>query len=307
MRTLGQNNLSIAILGPGAIGGFLAALFCNKGFRVICVSSDASFDLLSAEGISFESASLGSFTVRPSIVKLLKDRPDILFITTKATVLNDALKRIERNFTEDAIIIPLLNGIEHMAVIRAAYGGSVVAAAIGNIEVKRNSLNYIVHTTPSISPKVELASDREAAADELRMLVDLFSVIGIEARILKSEAEVLWTKLVRLNAIACAGSAANQPLGFIRMDKLWRSYLESCVQEATAVARAEGANIDPDAVMAQIDGLPAGLVTSMQRDIMAGKLSELDAIAGAVIRKGISCGIPCPTIEALVKKINEGL
>jgi 2-dehydropantoate 2-reductase len=61
--------------------------------------------------------------------------------------------------------------------------------------------------------------------------------------------------------------------------------------------------MDADAIMAQIDGFSSSLGTSMQRDVEAGRPSELDAIAGAVVRAGRRHGIACPITEGLMAQI----
>ena len=115
-----------------------------------------------------------------------------------------------------------------------------------------------------------------------------------------SEAQILWAKLVRLNALACTTSATDQPIGFIRADPEWRAALEGCLAEGAAVARAEGAELDAATPLAELEDAHPELGSSMQRDIAAGREPELDAIPGAVLRAGRRHGIECPTIARLV-------
>ena len=126
---------------------------------------------------------------------------------------------------------------------------------------------------------------------------------GIPAEIGPSEAQILWSKLVRLNALACTTSASDRPIGFIRSDPEWRAALVGCIEEAAAVANADGASIDPAARLAELDDAHAELCSSMQRDIAAGREPELDAIAGAVLRAGRRHGIECPTIARLSAQV----
>ncbi|MHB8656761.1 MAG: ketopantoate reductase family protein [Solirubrobacteraceae bacterium] len=120
-----------------------------------------------------------------------------------------------------------------------------------------------------------------------------------------SEAQILWSKLVRLNALACTTSAADRAVGFIRSDPQWRAALIGCIEEATAVANADGARIDPARRLAELDDAHAELRSSMQRDIAAGREPELDAIAGAVLRAAARHGLSCPTISRLCAQIAQ--
>jgi 2-dehydropantoate 2-reductase len=118
-----------------------------------------------------------------------------------------------------------------------------------------------------------------------------------------TEAEVMWSKLMRLNALALTTSAADQTIGYIRADPRWRSALEGCIRETAAVARAEGAALDPAATLQELEQAHADLGSSMRRDLAAGREPELDAIAGAVIRAGERHGLSSPTIEWLRDRV----
>lgn len=292
----------MAVLGPGAVGGFLAAVLWRGGIPVTCIATENTAEVINRQGISVESVVFGDFTARPKAVTRLDHEPDILFVTTKATTLEEALDRVDPRIVTDTVIVPLLNGLEHMQVLRARYGKRVVAGSI-SIEVSRRETNRIAHTTPFA--RIKLASDGDVPANRLTEIAQLLSSAGIETNVLESEAAVLWEKLVRLNAIACTTAASNRPLGFVRSDPWWRKQLEGCVREGAAVATADGAKMDSKEVMGQIDAMPATLTTSLQRDVAAGKPSELDAIPGAVVRSGARHGIDCRTIKGLMDMIKS--
>jgi 2-dehydropantoate 2-reductase len=114
----------------------------------------------------------------------------------------------------------------------------------------------------------------------------------------------LWSKLVRLNALACTTSAYDKLLGEIRSTPPLRAALVAAIEEGCAVGRAEGArDVDPARAMDELSAAHATLGSSMQRDIAAGRPPELDAIPGSVLRAGARHGIECPTIERLVAMI----
>jgi len=291
MNIHGQNKPTIAILGPGAIGGFLASLFFKNDFSVTCIAKKSLYESIKKNGIIFESKIYDNFVALPKVVTHLDFEPDILFITTKATDLSNALKRIKIDL-KNTTIVPLLNGIDHIDFLRSKYN-NVVAATIGNIEVKRLSSNHIIHTTTGL-PFIALSNDK---------ISQIISDIGIVAKVIPNEKELLWKKLVRLNAIACTTSATNKNIGFIRFDAFWREKLIECINESISVAYAEGVIIDANEVMEKIDKFPSTLGTSMQRDVALGKPSEIDHIACAIIRIGKKHGITCHTINIMIKMI----
>jgi 2-dehydropantoate 2-reductase len=123
-----------------------------------------------------------------------------------------------------------------------------------------------------------------------------------------SEAQVMWSKLVRLNALACTTSAYDKLLGEIRSTPELRADLVGAIEEACAVGRAEGADdVDPARALDELERAHETLGSSMQRDIAAGRTPELDAIPGAVLRAGVRHGMSCPTIERLLARIRAGV
>jgi 2-dehydropantoate 2-reductase len=107
-----------------------------------------------------------------------------------------------------------------------------------------------------------------------------------------------------LNALACTTSAYDKLLGEIRSTPQLREDLRGAIEEACAVARAEGASeADPDVALAELEAAHDTLGSSMQRDIAAGRTPELDAIPGSVLRAASRHGLACPTTERLVDRI----
>jgi 2-dehydropantoate 2-reductase len=286
----------IAVLGPGGVGGFLAAALARVGGDVTVVGREPTVERIGADGIHLTSVLLGEFTVRPAATAELGDAVDVLLVTTKATGLDAALPRIR---SEPGLVVPLLNGLDHMQRLRERF--EAVAAGTIRIEADRTEPGVIVQTSPAV--RVELASDDPPPRRALGRLAGTLEAAGVPALVGPGEAQILWSKLVRLTALACTTSASDQPIGFIRADPAWRRVLEACVREAAAVANADGARLDPAGPLNELEAAHAELGSSMRRDIAAGREPELDAIAGSVLRAGGRHGIECPTIERLSAEI----
>jgi 2-dehydropantoate 2-reductase len=160
----------------------------------------------------------------------------------------------------------------------------------------------IVHSSPFLL--VDMAACDAAAAPLMQQLADALSAAEVPVRVLGSEAEVMWSKLVRLNALACTTSAYDKLLGEIRSTPELRADLLGAIEEACAVGRAEGADdVDAERAIGELELAHATLGSSMQRDIVAGRAPELDAIPGSVLRAAERHGLSCPTIERLVRMI----
>lgn len=262
------------------------------------VAREPTAEQINARGIQVRSVWLGEFTARPRATPALDEEVDALLVATKAGGLDDALGRI---LAAPALIVPLLNGVDHMQRLRDRFGPDRVTAGVIRIESDRPAIGTIVQSSPSV--RVDLATDQPGLRPGTERLADALREAGVPVRIGASEADVLWSKLVRLLALACTTSAADRPIGFIRSDPEWRAALVGAVTEAAAVAKAEGAKLEAADSLAELDEAHADLGSSMQRDIAAGREPELDAIAGAVLRAGARHGLECPTIAALSARI----
>jgi 2-dehydropantoate 2-reductase len=149
--------------------------------------------------------------------------------------------------------------------------------------------------------RIELAPPR----DDVGAFVHVLRGAEIPAKTLEREADVLWSKLVRLNALACTTAAAGAPIGEVRAHPAWRARLAGAVDETAAVAAAEGALVDPATTLSELMELGHEHTSSLHRDLAAGHEHELDAIAGAVLRAGERHGVPTPTVAELVGLIGE--
>jgi len=288
----------IAVLGPGGVGGFVAAALARAGSEVTIVAREETAANIAHDGLHVESVRLGTFTAHPAAVGSLVEPADVLLVATKATSLEAALERIA---TDPGLVVPLLNGLDHMTMLRERFDR--VAAGTIRIEADRPSPGRIVQTSPFL--RIDLATADDGLHPALSELASELVEAGIPAEIDPSEAQILWSKLVRLNALALTTSAADRTIGFIRSDLTWRAALEGCIREAAAVANADGASIDPASGLAELDAAHAELGSSMQRDIAARRTPELDAIAGAVLRAAARHGLECPTVTRLAEVVAQ--
>ena len=286
---------SVAVLGPGGVGGFVAAALARSGVSTTVVAREATAAAIARGGIEVESVRLGEFAAHPRAVAMLELPVDVLVVATKAPALDAALRRVR---VDPPLVVPLLNGVEHLDRLRERFGAAAVAGSI-RIGAERIGPGRIVHTSPAF--RVELAPPRA----EVAAFMHLLRAAEIPTKTLDTEAEVLWSKLVRLNALACTTAAAGAPIGEVRARPEWRLRLEGAVDETAAVAAAEGAPVDAGATLAELTELGPAHTSSLHRDLESGREHELDAIAGAVLRAGARHGVPTPTIAELVGLIRD--
>jgi len=282
---------TVAVLGPGAVGGVFAVPLALAGFRVVCIAPPETAAAIGRDGLTLVRRG-DEVRARPEAMEELSEPVDVLLVTVKAPALEQALDRVR---ADAAIVVPLLNGLEHVHRIRALLAGRVVAGSVGRLEAYREGPTTIAQTTGA--PVVTLAPD--AGLD------GVFETAGAEVRAGASERAVLWEKVARLAPLAAATALTQRTVGDLRIDPDWRVRLEAGVIEACAIAAADGVALDPAAQWAIIDAMPPDLTTSTARDVAAGRPSELDAITGAVVRAGRRLGVAAPTLERLLEEAEE--
>jgi 2-dehydropantoate 2-reductase len=290
--------VNVAVLGPGGVGGLVAGALARAGSPVIVLARDSTAETIAAHGLRVGSVLLGDFVAHPRTTPQLREPVDALIVATKASGLRQALERID---AAPRLVLPLLNGLDHIAVLRDRFGDGAVVAGTIRVEADRPEPGVVVHTSQFL--RVDMASHAPAARLPMERLASTLSDAGIAARVGDSEAQVMWSKLVRLNALACTTSAYDRQLGEIRDMPELRADLLGAIEEGCLVARAEGATIATEDPLGELTAAHATLGSSMQRDIAARRPPELDAIPGAVLRAAARHGISCPTIERLVGMI----
>jgi 2-dehydropantoate 2-reductase len=288
--------MKIAVLGPGGVGGLIAGLLERAGTPVLVVAREQTAEAISERGLRIDSVSFGEFVSHPRAVSHLDEPVDVLIVATKASGLAPALERVG---VQPKLVLPLLNGLDHLAVLRDRFGADAVLAGTIRVEADRPEPGVVVHTSPFLL--VEMAGRAPDKRASMESLAELLKEAGVSARVGASEAQVMWSKLVRLNALACTTSAYDKLLGEIRSTPELHAALVGTIEEGCAVGQAEGAgDVDSAKALGELEQAHATLGSSMQRDIAAGREPELDAIPGSVLRAAARHGIECPTIERLV-------
>ncbi|GAA4725476.1 ketopantoate reductase family protein [Phytohabitans rumicis] len=289
---------NFAVVGPGGVGGLLGAVLARAGHAVQYVARPDTAAALNERGLSVHSAQFGDFHVPAPAVPRLAGPVDACLVAVKATQLDAALESLPAQAVGDGLVLPLLNGVDHMEVLRGRYpAGQVVAGAI-RVESTRTAAGRIEHTSPF--SWMELAS-HTAPPERVDALAARLRQAGFEVTVRDDETALLWDKLAFLAPLALLTTHAAGPVGEVREHR--RDDLEAVIGEVTAVAGAAGAQVDPAKILDMFERVPAGMKSSMLRDAEAHRPTELDAIGGAVLRAADRYGVPAPVTARLVEDL----
>jgi 2-dehydropantoate 2-reductase len=284
------------VLGAGGVGGFVGAALARAGHDVVLLmrpDSHARYD----GRLRVESVRLGDFEVHVAAATALDREVDVVWVTPKATQLEAALGLVPSGQPESTIVVPLLNGLDHVARLRMRFGHDTVVPGVIYVESERVGAGRI--RQKSGFAHVELAPGRRA--NELCAALD---EAGLTCVVGASEAAVLWRKLATLGPVALTTTALEAPLSAVMHDPLWRGRLEGCMREIAALAAEEGVDFDVEAALAACEGA-GDMRSSMQKDRAAGLPLELDAIGGAVLRAARRRDREAPATQQLVDLISR--
>jgi 2-dehydropantoate 2-reductase len=287
-----------AILGAGGVGLLIGGALAQAGKPVVLILRPAALEEYPG-GIHVESVVLGEFDVDvPASTRL--DRPvDVLWVTVKAPQLEDALRVSSPAVAPEAVAVPLMNGVDHLARLREVYGDLVIPGAI-RVESERAGPGHVIQASPFVSTDLGPSAAMRGQADVIA--AELYDA-GLACTVRDGEAEVLWGKLALLAPFALGTSSLRQPIGVARDDPEVRELMFAAIREVCAVAGTEGAPLDPEVLTQALLGMPDDMRSSMQKDIAAGKEPELDAIAGSILRRGRERGIETPAVEELARRV----
>jgi 2-dehydropantoate 2-reductase len=286
--------VTVAVLGPGAVGGVLAVGLANAGVRVVCIARPDTAALVASDGLTLKRGD-SVVAASPEATTELEEPVDLLLVTVKAPALEDALGRVA---APAGTVVPLLNGIEHMQTIRERLPGSVVVGAtIGRIEAYLERPGIVIQPTPGVVMTV--------AGDTAPDALEVLRLSGSDVHVNGSEAEVLWEKLARQAPMAAATTVTQRRIGELRTDPEWSARLKRAIAETCAIAAGDGVLLSPESQWDIIESMPPLLTSSTARDAAAGRPSELDAITGAAVRAAHRVAVPAPTLEQLFTEAEE--
>jgi 2-dehydropantoate 2-reductase len=279
---------TIAIIGPGAIGGILAAWLAYDPNNSVTVCARTSFDRLEVE------TPAGPIAALPRVVTDPADaRPaDWVLVATKAYDAAAAARWFPAVCREDTPVVILQNGVEHVERFAPYLPIERLVPAVIDCPAERTAPGRMRQRGPSWI----VVPDSQHG----RAFVPLFAKTNFDVSTGDFRTRA-WAKLC-INAPGAISAILMKPTGVIQIDPI-PELTRGIVRECIAVGRAEGAQLDDSVVEAVVDGArraPADSLNSLIADRMAGRPMEIDARNGAIVRLGRKHRIPTPLNEMAV-------
>jgi 2-dehydropantoate 2-reductase len=294
--------VKIAVFGTGGVGGYFGGLLAQTGHEVTFIARGPHLDAIQQNGLRVNSVN-GDFLVFPARAT---DNPaeveatDYVIVAVKHFHLKDAAEKIRPMVGKNTTVIPLLNGVDAHEILAQTVGEKSVVGGLCAIVSFIESPGVI--RQESKLRRVVLGELDQTRSERVERLVQAWAVCGAEAIHAGDILLALWTKFLFIASFGGVGSLVGLPAGAWRDMAETRALYVEALREIEQVARASGV-ILPNAVvenaLAMTDGFEASTTSSMQRDVAAGNLFELEAFSGKVVRTGEALGIPTPVHRAM--------
>lgn len=295
--------MKIAVLGAGGVGGYFGGRLAEAGEDVAFIARGEHLRAMREHGLRVDSVA-GDFHL--SSVPATDDPSDIgpvevILVATKAWQVPEAAAAIRPMVGEGTIVIGLQNGIEAASQLADVLGRNHVAGGSCAIISMIEGPGHIRHA--GASPRIVFGDLDRRPNEMLDRLRDAFARTRGVTAVHSDDIHVeIWRKFLFIAPVSGVGAVARAPLGVCRSVPETRALIRDAMNEIRQLALAHDVALPDDAVdkaLSFLDGLPPDATASMQRDLMEGRPSELDAQNGAVVRIGAARGIATPVHACL--------
>ena len=294
--------MKIAVVGIGGVGGYFGGKLAAAGIDTVFIARGPTLDALRSRGLRVDSIN-GDFFVDDAYAT---DNPaevgpvDAVIFATKAWQIREAAENAKPLIGADTIALPLENGMDAPDQLAGVLGREHVVGGLALIVSYVVAPGHIRHA--GIEPAIMFGELDHSRTERVERLRQTFERAGIKAEIAPDIHRSMWSKFLFIAPMSAIGALTRVPIGVWRSIPETREIAVRALREMIAIASARGVNLGDDAVertLERYDAMAPDSTSSLQRDIIEGKPSELDAQVGAIVRMGREEGVPTPVCEAL--------
>ena len=293
--------MRIAVVGSGGIGGYYGALLARGGHDVVFVARGAHLEAIRRRGLTIRT-SVGEHTVPVAAVDDAAPvgPVDLVLFCVKAYDTESAAPLVARLADEHTSVLTLQNGVDNAAELGAAVGTEAVLAGAVYVALQLAEPGVICHSGGD--GKVVFGAPRGGDERRAEPIAQALRAASIPHAVAPDIERVLWEKFVFITGVGAVTALARSGIGPLLSHAAGRVLVAASCEEVTAVGRADGQWLRPeivDGVLAQAEALPGEWRSSMARDLARGRRLEVDALSGAVVRRGLRHGIATPIQETI--------
>jgi 2-dehydropantoate 2-reductase len=303
--------MRIAVFGTGGVGGYFGGRLAQAGEDVTFIARGEHLRAIQTNGLKVDSLN-GDFVIHPA--KATDDvaevgAVDLVIVGVKAWQVSEAARAMTPLVAPKTTVLPLQNGVDAVAQLTAEFGEPSVIGGLCKIVSFVVAPGHIRHA--GFAPSIVIGELDNRPTDRILIIEKTLNRAGLETTIAADIQAALWMKFLFIASFSGVGAITNAPAGILRTNPKTRAQMLQAMEEIYALAHARNIQLPPDSIdkaMAGVDSLPEDATGSMQRDIAAGKPSELESQNGAVVRMARASRVSVPTHEliyAALKPLEE--
>ena len=292
--------MKFAIFGTGGVGGYFGGRLAQAGEEVTFIARGDHLSVIQQTGLSVDSIR-GDFVVNPAKATDSTESVgdvDVVILAIKGWQLDDAILHMKPLIGDATAVVPLLNGIEHMEALVNAFGSEHVLGGVCRISAFIADAGHIKHV--GIDPFIAFGELNREMSERVSKLYDVFkNISGVTVEASGNIELAMWENLL-ISAFSGVGAVTRSPVGMFRSIPETRAMFRRALEEVVLVANSRGVGLTEksvQAVMDRIDQTQPDTMASMQKDILAGRPSELESQTGALVRMARAATVSVPTHE----------
>ena len=288
--------MNIVVIGAGGIGGYFGGRIAKAGFDVTFIARGKHLEAIKKNGLQVKSTK-GDFTVHPKVTNDLNDikNPDLIILGVKSWQVEEVAKQIKPIVTDATMVLPLQNGADNVDKLLLHLDKKNVLAGLCKIVSKVEAPGIINHFT--FEPEIIFGENDNSLTERIQKVKTVFDVAGFKNKISKDIHKDIWRKFMFITMVSGIASLTRVVLGEMQKDKNIENIILDTASEIQKIANAKKILItdkDIEFAMNMFKNSEYNSTTSMQRDIMEGKPSELENFNGFIVEQGKVLRIPTP-------------
>lgn len=294
--------MRIAMVGAGGIGGYFGGRLAHAGEEVIFVARGEQLRAIQANGLRVEDVT-DDIRVTPA---LATDDPsqvgpvDAVVLAVKGWQAPEAIAAMRPMVGDETMVVPLLNGVDTVDLLIEAFGKEHVLGGLCRL------LGYVVapgHIRNQMAtPAIEIGELDNKKTERIERLRAALARSGARVTLAPDILAAMWEKLLFVGPVGAVGAVTRSPMGVFRSIAETRALLAGSMEEIFTLAHARGVAVMEGAVakgLIWLDSFQPEATSSMQRDILAGKPSELESQVGVIVRLAHTAGVAVPCHDML--------
>ncbi|WP_372769079.1 ketopantoate reductase family protein [Lutibacter sp.] len=289
--------MNIVIYGTGGVGGYFGTRLAQSGNTVTFIARGKHLEAIQKNGLRLISPK-GDYLVFPanatSTISEVTDI-DLILVCVKSWQLDAVAKEINKVLKEKMMVLSLLNGVNNVEVLGSTIDKKHLLGGLCKVVSKIEDFGVIKHL--SFEPEIVFGELDNVKTERALLLEKLFLNAGFITKLTENVQTEIWSKFLFISTISAIGALTRVTVGEMLSSPQLKKMMRQIAEEIVAIAKAKGVYLSDDLIEKQfqiIESQPYNTTSSLQRDMMEGKPSELEAQTGTIVKMGLELGIPTP-------------